>query len=353
MWVFLFVSVVLAGAAWLALTPLSFPLHGTRPVRHEVTTADGWTLSVWHRAPAQRRYLEPVVLCHGLANNAAFMEFVPEASLAQYLAEQGFECYSVNLRGAGQWRGPDMGPLDASFDDHVRGDLPAIIDFVRRQSGQQQLFWVGHSMGGLVGLVGAGSTGQEAIRGLVTVGAPLFFRYHWQVRTAIKVARAMAASGWFPMRELSTFIAPMAGRVRVVLPHSPANLDNISPQAQRVLLAHVFAPIWRGVLAQLEDWVDHDVFRSRDRRVDYRELVKALKLPLLVVGGSADTLAPLDNTEAYYDLSSSPDRTLVLLGKRFGQREEYGHGDLLIGKHARDEVFPRIAAWLAQRATKS
>ncbi|MEZ4327663.1 MAG: hypothetical protein R3B40_20760 [Polyangiales bacterium] len=41
------------------------------------------------------------------------------------------------------------------------------------------------------------------------------------------------------------------------------------------------------------------------------------------------------------------DKRYQIFAKAEGDRADYGHADLLIGRHAADEVFPEIAAFLA------
>ena len=43
----------------------------------------------------------------------------------------------------------------------------------------------------------------------------------------------------------------------------------------------------------------------------------------------------------------SPQKEFVVLGPAGGQREHYGHFDILMGLRAEHEVFPRLAAFLA------
>ncbi len=340
---------VLLVAVWVAFAPDFFQLPGDPPTRLLAPTADGWTLAIWFRPAAHRRFQEPVVLCHGLANNSRFMEFLPGHALAHFLSAAGFDCYSVDLRGAGGSRGPVLAPLDGTFDDYVLYDVPAVLDAVRAHSGQARAFWVGHSMGGLVALAGADET---RLQGLVTVGSPVFFAYPRVLQRLLRSALWLSPAGAFPMRWVAQGLAPVAGRFNVALPHLPANLRNLTDQAQRVIMAQVFADIWRGVLLQFVDWVGRDAFSSQDRAIDYRDRVARLQVPMLVVGGSVDNLAPLPETRKFYSLVTAPDRELLLLGKEFGEAEDYGHGDLLLGKHVEREVFPRVAAWLEKRATR-
>ena len=42
---------------------------------------------------------------------------------------------------------------------------------------------------------------------------------------------------------------------------------------------------------------------------------------------------------------------LVTVGLSEGFSTDYGHGDLVLGRRAPDEVFPRIAEFLARHAT--
>src|SRR4029079_408348 len=89
-----------------------------------------------------------------------------------------------------------------------------------------------------------------------------------------------------------------------------------------------------------------DCFRSFDRRVDYREGMRRIEVPLLIAGGSQDKLATAANLEAQFALPRSGDKTLMIFGRDRGDREEYGHGDLLFGTGAPTEVYPRGFEWL-------
>ena len=43
---------------------------------------------------------------------------------------------------------------------------------------------------------------------------------------------------------------------------------------------------------------------------------------------------------------SSPQKQFRLFGRINGDRANYGHDDIIIGRHARQEVFPEILKWL-------
>jgi pimeloyl-ACP methyl ester carboxylesterase len=341
----------IAIAAWVAFVQGRYPLAGTRPERLRVITTDGWTLSVFHRPALVRRFEEPIVLCHGLANNHSFLEFQEPQNLAQFLSALGFECYAVDLRGAGTSTPPGRGRWDVSIDDHIRYDVPAVVDLVLSRAKSKQLIWLGHSLGGLVGLAAAPTALGHVLAALVTIGSPVFFHTARGTTTLLKLAQLLSPRGSFDS-DFLRYLSPLVGMVPPQLAAASANLRNIDRPAQRKLLANVFSPLWRGVLAQLEDWVSTNSFRSKDLTIDYREGLKALQCPVLVIGGSVDQLSPESATREYFAALTSPGRELAMFGRAYGHRAEYGHGDLIVGTLAHEEVYPIIGDFLARHATK-
>lgn len=43
---------------------------------------------------------------------------------------------------------------------------------------------------------------------------------------------------------------------------------------------------------------------------------------------------------------SSPVKRFRILGRGYGESYDYGHGDLLIGKACRQEVYPALVEWV-------
>ena len=332
---------------WVRAVVTFFRLTGPRPEAIEVAAADGWKLCAWRRVPQDRRFLEPVVLCHGLSNNHRFLEFQAPHSLAAALADAGFECFTVELRGAG--RAFAGHKRDGCIDDHVRFDVPALVQFALASTGAPHAFWVGHSLGGLVGLAAADVALQQKLKGLVTIGSPVFFKFQFHTRWLLHFGYWLSPLGRFRADWLAALIAPFAGWFS--LPIGGTNLRNMPGWVQRRALAQVIAPIWHGVFRQLRDWTIHDRFQSEDGAINYRDRVKALTVPHLVIGGVADGIAPPANCTAHFALAGSADKELKLLGIEHGQQLDYGHGDLVLGTRADVEVYPALIAWLSKRAT--
>lgn len=323
------------------------------PVRLSVTAADGWELALYHRAPRVRRFVEPLLLCHGLATNHRNLDFEPPWSVAQYLADAGFDCFIAEWRGTGGSRGAPRGKraTDYRIDDHVMLDAPAFVEAVLQMTGAPRLFWVGHSLGGLIGYAVAQGPVGEKLAGLATLGSPAFFRYPAYMRHVMRLARVLSFPFALRQRVFSVATAPFLGHFTLPLTDVVMNPLAIRPAMQRRLYAQVITSISRGVVLQFHDWLSHDAFRSSDHSVDWRAGLSRLKVPLLVAGGAKDGLAPRDVVEEAFETAGSEDKTLMIFGTANGDRLDYGHGDLILGERAPEEVYPRLRAWLQTRAT--
>ncbi|CAH1639490.1 unnamed protein product [Spodoptera littoralis] len=136
---------------------------------HKVTTSDGYILEM-HRIPHGRTNKDstedrPVVLVmHGfMSASQAFVMLGPDTSFAYHLADAGFDVWMGNARGNKNSRAHvSLNPDDAvqkyeffdfSWEEIGMIDLPAMIDYILKTTGKDQLHYIGHSQGGTVFLV--------------------------------------------------------------------------------------------------------------------------------------------------------------------------------------------------------
>lgn len=340
-------------AVWVLGVRWWYRLRTTPPERLEARCQDGWELTVHVRRATHRRFEEPVLLCHGLAANRCTFDFEPPYSLAHALADAGFDCFTVEWRGIGHSRRPPRGLRwpNVSVDDLVTQDAPALIELALARTGARRAFWVGHSLGGLVGYATAQGPEGKKLAGLLALGSPVFFPPDPLLRRLIHVGARAAWPRGFRNEWLSRTLAPFLGYVTLPLSDVIINPKHIPPPVQRKVYANMMASMSRDVLRQLRDWIDHDAFRSFDGSVDWRAGLARLTLPVMVMGGSVDRLAPPKNLRAQYELVGSPDKKLHVFGCERGDKMDYGHGDLLFGTGAPLEIQPEVRGWLEAHAT--
>ncbi|MGZ6079544.1 MAG: alpha/beta fold hydrolase [Myxococcaceae bacterium] len=338
--------------AYLLAVRAYYRLRSPRPERAWVPTPDGTRIAVHHRRPEVRRYLEPVLLCHGLAANHVNFDFDPPHSLAHAFAAAGFEVFSVDWRGAGASRARRRWQrflYDA--DDLIAQDGPALLAHALERTGAPGAFWVGHSLGALVGYGVLGGTDGPRIQGMCALGAPVFFQHSRWVFRLSRLALWLAWPLAFRQRWMSIGLAPFLGHVTLPLTEVLLNPKAIAPRVLRKMYCNLVSSMGYRLMRQLDDWTRHDAFRSRDGRIDYRARLRQVTTPVLVMGGSQDALATPHAIQGQFELLGTEDKTLMLFGRENGDTLDYGHGDLLFGDHAPLEVYPRILRWISDRAS--
>jgi pimeloyl-ACP methyl ester carboxylesterase len=321
------------------------PIRDDGVVRAE--TRDGWQLALGTRRPRGSERYPAVLLVHGLASNRWALDAGVEGfSLAAHLAAAGFRTFALDLRGHGDSRVGPAGAVPWTFDHYVDEDVPAALDAIRRETGQEQVLWVGHSLGAVLGMV-ACQTHPNRIAGIVAIAGPMSWEGDGKLAGYLK--RGALVDGRFN-RMLAQFVAPWAG-----LAHPPAadlaiNGRNVDRPVFRRLLANGIENVSRPLFHQLTGWVTNDVCQSVDGTRDYRAGLAACRQPALFVAASRDRLAPPAVVRASCEAWGGP-RTYVEFRRDAGHSADYGHTDLLVGRNAATEVFPVVSAWLEARST--
>lgn len=356
-------------------------VSGDLPVElHEFPTADGVTLRV-------KRYAKPggtpVLLCHGFGGCGTSFDLPREdRNMAVFLARQGLDVWVSSWRGCG--REPyasGCGDWTHTIDDLAVYDAVALVDGVAGATGGK-VVWVGHSMGGhilymylqgvrfeggrVVSDPGLVRSHHRKLLGGVTLGSPPGFAYRRgePYHTAFKSATGTALLGFMNRQMLrkevtSPRIPCLADavdfleghpRLAMALSRSPlASLTycrrNTDKDATTSLVKWGTGPVSAGMYVQLLSSVLEERFREHPGRgepgelYDYTAGMALVELPIMFLTGTEDFANPRTIRRLGYEAVSSQVKEYVNL-------EGYGHTDLLMGKGAVAEVYPRINAWI-------
>jgi pimeloyl-ACP methyl ester carboxylesterase len=317
-----------------------------------IRTDDGWRLALHRYRPSGPTVGLPVILCHGLCANRYLFDIKGAPSLADFLRRHGRDVWVAELRGSGMSDRPGIRHSDApyswGFGDHVRHDVPAIIDHVLSSARNSGVHWLGHSMGGMLILAHLASHPDSALASAIVVGSPTDFS-EIHIGAFGPLLKLDPLLRWLPISPL-----PLLGRMIAPLaPWVPASvwglfhIGNIEPSVARKTIALVSTPVSPSKL-----WLDFARFIKTgafgpEDGPPYLEGLGESDVPILLMSGSKDFMAPPASViNARKKLKETTEAECVVMGKESGRLEDYGHVDLILGAHATEEVFPKILEWL-------
>jgi len=260
----------------------------------------------------------PVVLVHGTFCQRSFWVSKKGLGLGPYLMDRGFDVWIPEARGHG------CSPRDRRFrhwtaEDQLRWDVPEVQALVASESGRPA-HWVGHSWGGtvIVAALAAGWLDGAGVQSAVVLGANITEGDEWLERSI------PAGLGWLLL---------------TVLGQVPARLFRLGPE-----------PESRGYMMDFYRWKGRDPRWETREGESYWEGVRRIRVPLLAFAAADDHNDPAPGCRTLFDAVGSEDKAWVLLGLADGFERDYQHVEMIIGKPAAREVYPRIAAWLEAHA---
>lgn len=273
---------------------------------HRFGSADG--LAIFYRAwmPASGEARGIVLILHGLSEHGGRYRHVAAA-----LTAAGLACYAPDHRGHGLSGGARAFMPDGQL---AVADLDQLYRIVRAVHPDEPIFAFGHSMGSLIGL-GFALRYPDRLRGLITCGTPLHSED--QVPAAL-VWLCLRVSRHFPRLRLS----PPGGRNSLTTDDEMLRAWRADPLIDRGM--------WRiGTSAAL----------LRLARA-IRRGVAAIDVPLLILHGADDYLAPASGSQFLAAGVGSRDVSLKIYG---GMLHE------LVNEVARDVVIGDLRDWLVER----
>ena len=200
-----------------------------------------------------------------------------------------------------------------SFDDYLN-DLDSSFDRARRGADGKPVFLFGHSLGALIAVVWCQDR-QPALRGLILSGPPLELPaqlFPW-VRRAAKVGSML-----FPRLRLVRMGCRNISRDEAV----------VRQFREDPLVFHGRFPVRTGA----------EILRAGEIA---RRRLKEVRVPLLILHGTADRVAAVEGSRALYEQAESKDKQLRLYEGLYHE---------VLNEPEREQVLGDMIAWIEERA---
>jgi polyhydroxyalkanoate synthase len=312
---------------------------------------------VWtHRKTTLYRYRSenrdggiPLLLVFALINRPDIFDLRPGNSFVEFLLKQGFDVFLID------WGYPEEEDADVGLEQYVCDELHWGIREVLRHSGHEELTLLGWCIGGTLCLMYAGLHHSSPVRNMALLTTPVDTRgslYEtWVGRDSFDVDYVASGYQAIPGQAIdwaNKMMKPVTNYWTTYRRLWESVLAGETRREAYQSMARWIADNPPFPAAAYRDWITwmykenrmvSGTMRLRGRRVD----LDAVDQSLLVVTAGADHIAPPQGTKPLLDLVGSDDVTCI---DRPG-----GHIGLMAGSKAREEIWPDIAAWLAERSS--
>ena len=313
---------------------------------HYVDNQEGWQLEVKQCHPPKRliKKRRPLCIIRGYGMNSHIFGYHPSGlSMESYFVHEGFEVWSVNLRGQGgtKWVGGernfglyDLGITDLSYV------VTYILDHASSTAGHIDL--IGCSLGGTLAYMYAALVKGHRAGALVGMGAPLRWeRVHPLLRLAFASPTLVGKIPIVGVRDIMRVFWDRIKASPLLKIYCHPEIVDLSDKEE--LLKTIENPV-RQINHEIAEWV-----KNKDLIIDDRNLTEAfhnVTNPLLCVLANADGIVPPLTALSSHEVAKSVVKDTLVVGT---EDLHYAHADLFLSHHSHVLVFQPIAHWLKMR----
>jgi predicted alpha/beta hydrolase len=259
---------------------------------------------------------EPVLMIHGSVENGRIFYSATGKGFAPYLAKKGYDVFVVDLRGRGLSKPPINQYSKHGLTEILNDDFPLYIHKIKELKGDVPQHWIAHSWGGVLILAYLAKNHTS-----VKIASMVFFatkrrvsvkswKRFWKVDIlySLLVPLSIKQKGYFAAKELK------------------AGSDNESKMAYK----------------ETAYWVKTKKWKDRNGIFDYAAALKKIKLPptLYLAAVNDPVLGNPEDVKLLISEIGDQNCEFRVLGKAVGNKNDYGHIDILTHQDAPEDVYP-------------
>lgn len=309
---------------------------------------DRGVMKLYHyHAQSDEVYRVPILLVMATTNRGYIFDMVPGQSFVEYLLKAGFDVFMLD------WNAPKAEDKGLAFEDYVLDFIPAAIDRVKQETGEDEFTLLGYCFGGVLSVLWSGLHPDAGMKNLVTFTTPTDFTkmemfQAWADKRFFDVDRMVDTFGQCPADYLYTSFdmlrpgARLAGNIR--LWDNMWNDEFVKSYRMFDRWAADMLPLageyFRQTTKKLmwDNQLMHGEMEVGGQRVD----LGAITVPFLHIVAEHDHIVPYAASAPLINMVGSTDKEEVVL--------KGGHVSLVAGPNAIKRLWPKLVEWLEERS---
>lgn len=299
-------------------------------------------------SPHGHQHRVPILMVYALINKPYILDLIPGMSLVEHLVNCGFDVFLLD------WGDFDWEDRNLNIGNLVNDYIARAVQKVGQIANSKELTMLGYCMGGTMAAMYAALYERPIIRNLLLLSAPIGFQ------------DAGVQSAW--LKAPGYDVDRIADTYQLI----PRDFIDFGVKMLRPVTNYwgTYTRLWKSVdedtpleaWKALNKWVNDNInFPGEAYRQWVKELYQANKLVKkeFVIQGKLVDLAKIDANllvmSGQKDHLVLPDQASVVLDHVSSQEKAFlefpvGHGGLVFGRYARDNVYSIISGWLGERS---
>lgn len=301
-----------------------------------VTTKDDVQIAIWHIFDHKKQQhlskntplkAQNIFLTHG-----TFSDKKTCIRIAEYLAEFGHHCYIMEWRG----HGASSAPKDKfNFETVATYDYKATFRYLFEKLKLDNLHCVTHSGGG-IGLT------------MFLIQNP---DYIDKINSASMFACQAYSAALHLMNRLKIFIAKYLNRLSGYIPAQRLKLGPVNESYHTMKQWYDWnlqKNFHSSFLKQhMFDTASMDTCATDDAPLDYRQHMPKITIPIYAISAKGDMfISPTLGCRALFNDFKNPVNVFREYSLSHGDLDDYTHSRILNSRHAAEEIWPTVAAWI-------
>lgn len=312
---------------------------------YDVVLTDG-RVKLLHYKPMVKDLLPiPLLIVYAQINRYYILDIQHDKSVVKHYLEKGIDVYVID------WGDP--GPEDRYETIYDQLDyMDESIDFIRERTKSDKVNLQGYCMGGTYSAIYT-TLLQDKINSLILQAAPIDFTTKAGILNIwgkyIDADKIVDSYGNVPSSLLNLGFL-MIDPVRLLVDKYVKFYENVRDEdyVQNFMRMEKWifdSPDLPGEVYRqfIKDLYQKNLLSKNELVVDGKKIdLKKIKVPLLNIVGTNDTLVPPECSIPVMDLVSSTDKEMLKFGS--------GHIGISVSAKAHRELWPKASEWIAERS---